>query len=234
LVVTKPAASQFQAQNDMERVRILYLRSSKYMFMLSWPAVFFLFFFHDNILMTWLGREDFIRVSYLVPILAVIHVGWLNLKTNYYIINGIGRHRAFAIIAVATTITSVILAVLFVKVANADLLGVAVGMGLPVIIVSFFIIPIYSCRVLCVNGVDYIKQCVLRLIVPLFIFVSILLVWKMIVVEMVLSQLLLCMACSVFVLGVSYWFLSLSKQERRVFSGIFNNIFRLSTGGSDN
>ncbi|MFC1677912.1 lipopolysaccharide biosynthesis protein [Planctomycetota bacterium] len=224
LVVIKPAASQFQALGDMERVRILFLRSIKYVLMVSLPAAFFLCIFRNEILMAWLGREDFIRVSYLIPILAITQVTWLSLQTSYFVINGIGHHRVFAIIAVVTTLTSIISAILFFKIGNMDLLGVAIGMSLPVVFVSLIIIPVYSCKVLSLSIFKYIRMCLLRLIVPLLTFILFLISWKRIVANMSLIQLLLCMFTSVVVIGISYWNITLSENERLIFKGIASNL----------
>ncbi len=224
IVVIKPAVSQFQAQDDMERVRILFLRSIKYVLMISLPAAFFLCIFRNEILMAWLGREDFVRVSYLIPILAIAQVAWLSLQASYFVINGIGHHRVFAIIAVVTTLTSIISAILFFEIGDAGLLGIAIGMSLPVIFVSLIIIPVYSCKVLCISIFKYIRVCLLRLIVPLLIFVFFLISWKKVVTNTSLIQLLLCMFSSVIVVGVSYWNITLSKNERLTFRDIAGNL----------
>ena len=122
------------------------------------------------------------------------------------------RNRAFAAIAFVTTLSSMASAILFVEVANADLFGVAIGISLPILVVSFVVVPIYSCSVLNLRITKYISVCLLQLISPLLIFVFFLMSWKVMTQYMSLIQLLLCMVCSVVVVGISYWFLAFNKN----------------------
>lgn len=223
LVVAKPAASQFQAQDDMERVRILLLRSVKYMVMASLLPCLFLCVFRQDVIMVWLNRQDFVEVSYLIPILAVTQVAWLSQQANYFVINGVGRHRAVAVMAVCSTVMSIVLATLFVKVTSLGLLAVALGISLPMLVVSLFVIPVYSCRVFEISIAKYLKTCFLRPILPIFLFWIFIALWKNYAVTLGLGQLMLCALTGTLIAFAGYWFLALEKSEKAIFKASFRN-----------
>ena len=228
LVVSKPAASEFQAQGDMARVRALFLRSMKYVVMAAMPPALFLCVFHHEVLLAWIGKEEFAAYSYLVPILALTQVAWLCQQAGYYVINGIGRHRPIAAMAVGSMVTSVVLAVILVKVASLGLLGIALGVSIPTVIVSGVLVPVYSCRVLEIPLVQYLKACLLRSAVPIVLFLAFIAGWKMMVERSELWQLLVCLAAGGSIVLAGYWCIALSKNERSVFVTLLAKVVRRS------
>lgn len=226
LVVAKPAASQFQARDDMVRVRMLFLRSIKYVFMLALPPVLFLCVFRKDVLMAWLGREDFVvAASSLIPILGVAQVAWLCQQANYYVINGIGRHRAIAVMAVCSTAMSVALAAVFVKTTSLGLVGIALGMTLPMSAVALFVVPVYSCKVLGISISEYVRRCFLESILPILLFFIFIVGWKKHAESLGLGELVLCLGIGVLIVFTGYWLLSLSESEKVVFKGLFVKVF---------
>jgi O-antigen/teichoic acid export membrane protein len=87
-----PAASEFQAQEQTERVKELYLRSLKYLVVLSVPMLGCLGLYASDVIEVWIGSAD----PLIVPTLQILLVSnFINVLTGpgFFIAIGIGSAR---------------------------------------------------------------------------------------------------------------------------------------------
>jgi O-antigen/teichoic acid export membrane protein len=142
--VILPLASQLDAENDRGRLRTLYLASSRLTLAIFLPLAVGVIIFARPFLKAWVGAP-YDRYAYLVVILTLASL----LDTSQWpagaILQGIGRHRLLAIIALGTAIANLGLSLALVH--PLGLAGVALGTLIPATIESLCFVQPYIMRV---------------------------------------------------------------------------------------
>lgn len=109
-----PAASELQAQEQTERVKELYLRSLKYLVVLSVPMLGCLGLFAPDVIEVWIGNAD----ALIVPTLQILLVSnFINVLTGpgFFIAIGIGSARIPMYSALVGLSLNVVLSVILLQ-----------------------------------------------------------------------------------------------------------------------
>jgi len=143
-----PAVSDLDTRGDKSRVREISFLTQKYSLLLIIPAGCFLVAMGREFLWIWVGEKFqdpavIDRMGVMLAILAVGHCLRLAQHSNYLVLVGRGKHRAFGILTALTALLCVCSSVISVKVFNWGLVGIAWSNFLPMALISGIILPIY-------------------------------------------------------------------------------------------
>jgi len=150
-----PAASKYHGERNAEALRQLFVRSTRYVAVLTVVAVIGLSAFSPAFLTLWQGDNyagaegaaTLARIAKTCRILVVGHgLFWLMLPA-FQVINGIGRNRVPAAVALVTGAVAMALILALSLRQDAEINDVAWGVVLPIIPAWAVLLPLYCCRV---------------------------------------------------------------------------------------
>jgi O-antigen/teichoic acid export membrane protein len=159
LKVLLPLASQLHAKDDRDRLRSLYLTSTRLTLALDVPLVCGLIVLSRPFLTRWVGVE-YASSTYLVTILAVASLLNTSMWPAGSILQGMGRHWPMALSAILTGLANLALSIWLVH--PLGLAGVALGTLIPTTIECFFVVTPYAMRH---NGVT-LRGLIREILVP--------------------------------------------------------------------
>ena len=161
--VLMPLASEFDAQRDTNRLRVLFTTATRLTLMISLPISLMMVFLGDWLLSAWVGAE-YAVYAYLVTILTIaILIDTLNWPAAL-ILQGMGCHHRLAPIAIGSGLANVVLSLLLVG--PFGLAGVAMGTLIPTVIeTTAFVIP-YAMRTIGVRPLELLKDVLLPVVAP--------------------------------------------------------------------
>jgi O-antigen/teichoic acid export membrane protein len=161
--VILPLASQFDAENDRGRLRMLYLTSSRLTLAIFLPLAVGVIIYAQPFLKAWVGAP-YDNYAYLVVILTVASLMDTSQWPAGAILQGIGRHRLLAIITLGTALANLGLSLALVR--PLGLAGVALGTLIPATIESLcFVLP-YVMRVNQISFRVVLKEIYLPALLP--------------------------------------------------------------------
>jgi O-antigen/teichoic acid export membrane protein len=161
--VLLPLASEFDARDEQQRLRGLYLVATRIVLTLAAGLAITLGVLGGSILSVWVG-EEYAEYGYLTAILAAAAVvDTLNWPAAS-ILTGMARHRPLAWIALASAVANVALSVALVD--PYGLKGVAVGTLLPSAVASLLLVLPLSLRTLHVELTEFLRSVVVPVIPP--------------------------------------------------------------------
>jgi O-antigen/teichoic acid export membrane protein len=216
----KPAASKLQEERRPEALRELFFLGTKYSVMVSTPMLVLFITYGDVILGQWLGSGYRAEMAILLTIMVVPMTFRLWSDAAFFIVAGMGRHRAFGLITVVSAGLSVLLSCVLVVMFDGGVVGIAYGFAIPIGLISGLVLPLYCCRVMEVSFVSFVRRSVLRGLgaATPFIVVTIGSRYLGLIPESRLSLVVMIAMLSIpGVLGA--WFLGFSAGERSRFRG---------------
>lgn len=160
-----PMASELDAENDKRGLQRLYLTSTRLTLAVFLSIGVGLIILAAPILTIWVGAE-YAQYSYLVAMLVIASLVDTSQWSAGLIMQGIGRHRFLAPIALASGIVNLLLSLVLVT--QLELLGVALGTLIPTTFFSLVIVMPYAMGVLNVSA----SQLLMRVLVPAFVPVA--------------------------------------------------------------
>jgi O-antigen/teichoic acid export membrane protein len=154
-VAIVPAAGKLQGERNYEALRRLLARATRYTAVVSFGGLIGLLFFSPAFLHLWVGPEYARKGSLealprIIDALRVLALGhtlfWLQIP-GFQMLNGMGRHRFAALLAVLTGLVACGLVALFALPIEASIADVSWGLLIPLIPSWGLVLPIYCCRV---------------------------------------------------------------------------------------
>lgn len=158
-----PLASELHAENNRGRLRSLYIISTRVTLGTFLAIGISLVVLAGPILTIWIG-EEFAKYADLVFILTL--ASFIDIPTwpAGFVLQGIGRHRFTAVMALCSGIANLILSLILVQ--HLGLTGVALGTLIPTAIICLgFILP-YAIRIIGVTVQQMYKYVFLPVFVP--------------------------------------------------------------------
>ncbi len=143
-IVLTPTASSLQGRGDLEEIRQLVIRSTRYSLYLALPMVLMLVVFGGSILRFWMGPR---YANALIP--AVLAVGYLPVLaqlSGLSILAGLNAHGRPGIARFIASLFAVGLNILVLRCFRWGLVGTAVAVTLPLAILNVVDIPRVLCR----------------------------------------------------------------------------------------
>jgi len=147
--VLAPAASEFQALNDKDKLANLLVSSTRAALFIVIPPIVFLLFLGKSFLCLWMGTE-FISSYPILVLLLFAEIANSMFFPASNIILGMHKHKYLAFIRVVEAILNLILSVILIQIFG--IIGVAVGTLFPSLILNFFFVLPYTVRVIRISA----------------------------------------------------------------------------------
>ena len=181
----------------------------------------------EPILTAWVGA-DYASGADLVGILILASF----LDTSQWpagsVLQGMGRHRPLAIIALVTGLTNLILSLVLVQ--YLGLMGVALGTLIPTSIGCMgFVLP-YAMRVIGVSAREVLNEIVLPVFIPAIPMALVLYVWRHMLQPSAMVSLLTAGGVSIVVYMMGYLSAGVCKAERDTCTGAARSTIRIASG----
>ena len=154
----KPMATLLDARDESDKVRSLYLLSTKYSMMIAIPGSLVFVLFGGDMLRAWMGQGYGGPGGMLLAVMAVPQMLRVSQLAGYYVVTGLGKHRFFGFTILVQAVSGIALAFVFAHVMGLGLLGVAIGVSIPEVVGCGFFIPRYCCKTLGLRVRDQLKR----------------------------------------------------------------------------
>jgi O-antigen/teichoic acid export membrane protein len=158
-----PLASELDAQNDRARLRWLYLTGTRLTLALFVPIACVLIFLAEPILALWVGAE-YMGSAHLVVILTLAGLVDISQWPAGALLQGMARHRRFALAALGTGIANLLLSIVLVR--PLGLTGVALGTLIPAAFEALAFTHPYTMRIIGVSWGDALRRAFLPALLP--------------------------------------------------------------------
>ncbi len=210
---TKPMTTLLQAEQEDEKIRRLFLLSTKYGLLVAAPAAASFLLFGDEILRAWVGRSHDGPGGLLLAILAIPQMLRVTQLAGYSVVTGLGKHRYFGLSVLIQAVSGLVLAFILARPLGLGLVGVAIGISIPEVIGNGFFIPRYCCRVVGVRAWDMIRGSVfpaMKATLPVILYLVAARLW--IPVDSRASVIAM-FGVAVAIWGAATWVLALGRDE---------------------
>lgn len=147
----------------------LFMKSTKVMAVVAVGVAGMLIAVGPSFIKLWVGK-GFEAAYPVLFLLALAQIVDQSQTPSIALLAGLGKQGVLAAFAIIEGIAAVILSVILIQ--KYALMGVAVGLAIPMVVTQALIRPIYVCRFLSVGLVGYYKKCLLKswlLVVVLFL-----------------------------------------------------------------
>lgn len=214
--VLVPFASEYEANVDKEKLSRLFIKATKYMYMLTGLIIPILIFGGKRLIGLWMGHEFVSNHIILVILLAPYF-----LSPSYFvtisILKGMGRLRVYTSLVIIEGVSNLVLSIVLAR--KIGLIGVAIGTAIPFIIMSGFIVTTYMLRILNVDVKRYFKLSISPALIPAAILscAVILLNRNTQVTSLIWYFLELGVCAAIYI--ISCFYLSLDKEEKSFYLG---------------
>lgn len=139
--VLSPTASEMETLGETQPLQAMLIAGAKYSVLLSWPILFALIVFGENLLVTWIG-ESHRDAARLLTILAVPTLFSLPQSAASSMLFGISRHRGVVALSLLNALLNLGLSLLWVR--PYGLVGVAMGTAVPLALVGGVATMVYA------------------------------------------------------------------------------------------
>lgn len=161
--VLLPLASQLDAEADRERLRGLYLTSTRLTLALSLPIGAALIVLAEPLIVAWLGPQYLDAAPILIVLTASSMIGLTQWPAGA-ILQGMARHQVIAVSALLTGVANLIISVILVQ--RIGVLGVALGTLIPTVVETLVFVLPYTTRRLDVRLLDVWRSCFVPALLP--------------------------------------------------------------------
>jgi O-antigen/teichoic acid export membrane protein len=162
LRIIMPLASQLEAEQDLGRLRALFLTGTRLTLAIYLPIGLGIAVLAEPLLSAWVGAE-YGQYAYLVWILLASGFFFASQATSSMVLQGIAKHKWVAIAAITSGVLNLGLSIILVQ--SMGLIGVAYGTLIPNILEWMFVLP-YSLVVLKVPAGMMLRKVLLPALLP--------------------------------------------------------------------
>jgi len=142
--VLGPTASSLHAGGQQSELRELLMKTGRLATYMALPAVLLFVIMGDPILHVWMGSRY--EQGLVLGILAVGQLAEMTCQPLISILTGMNLHGKLGFMNLGVAIFSVLLGIISVGVLGWGLVGAAISLALPVLIVNGIYMPIHACR----------------------------------------------------------------------------------------
>jgi O-antigen/teichoic acid export membrane protein len=153
--VFSPLTSQLDAQNDIDKIRTLFLKGTKFMLVIGLPISIVFIFMGKQFIGLWMGQAYSNITGNILAILTVMTLFSLPFFTITSVLLGISKHHITAYCRVIEAFVTIGLSVILIK--QFGLIGVALGNAIPDMIISLFVLPIIIKKILGIRFSEYLR-----------------------------------------------------------------------------
>jgi O-antigen/teichoic acid export membrane protein len=223
LMLLLPMASEIHARNDREKLRSLYIVSTRLTLAIFLPIGVALIILAQPLLTVWVGSA-YAEYAYLITILVIASLIDNSQWPAGFVLQGMARHQPLAAMTIGSGIANLILSIILVK--FMGLTGVALGTLIPTTIVCIGLVAPYAMRVIEVNVQEMASSVIVPAVLPAIPMIIALLVLREIIEPASLVTLSLVAGIGVLPYPVGYLLMSANEFERNLFRKNMGKIIR--------
>ncbi len=215
----KPAVSELDARDEHARIEEMALLAQKYTLFAIVPGVAFMLVMGGAFLDVWVGDrfpDEGVRRQ-LTTVLQILAIGAglrLSQHTNFIVLVGKGRHRAYGIATAVMVTSAVVLQIAAVRAFEADLVGIALGCAIPMGAISALFLPAYFRQRMGIGFRASLRKSVLPALAATAPGVAVVVIWAALHLPASWPELLLAVATSGLATGLGAWLFALAPVER--------------------
>jgi O-antigen/teichoic acid export membrane protein len=213
LRVVLPVASELHAGDDRQRLRHLYLVSSRVALAISMPVAVTLMVAGPTILTMWVGSA-YASDAYLLMLLAPAAVLATSQWPAAEVLQGMNRHRLVGVTSCVSGVASILLSILLLP--WLGLMGVAVGACVPIAMASLLVVTPFACRILHVSAGMMLREVWLPALVPSGAAALVLAAITRDAAISTYGRFATGLACSAVAYGALYFLMPATGAERRL------------------
>jgi O-antigen/teichoic acid export membrane protein len=218
--VVQPAVADLVARARSEELNALYLASTKFALMVALPIVFFILVYSHELMSVWLGESYLPDMARVLPIMAVGGAVSLWQLPGFFVVSALGKHRFFGFVTFVSAIGSAVVAAVVAFVFDFGLEGIVTTYVVPEILIMTFVIRPYVGRVIGVSALQDIRLSLLPALASMLPYVAILAAIRTRWIPETLLDLGIGVGLLCVPIGLGWWFIGLSRVERRRFMGM--------------
>jgi O-antigen/teichoic acid export membrane protein len=143
--VLAPTASELETRGEASKLHAMVIAGSKYSVLVSWPVLFALLVFGENLLTTWVGSR-YAGADRLLVILTIPTLLSLPQSAATSVLYGVSRHRGVVVLAIVNAALNLVLSIVWAR--TWGVIGVAYGTTVPLVLVGGVATIVYTCRAL--------------------------------------------------------------------------------------
>ena len=210
--VVQPTVSHFDAKGRSTEIQSLLINGTKYSLIIVLPVGCSYMFLGEELVSLWIGPKYASKAYPLLVILTFGIIAYVSQFTASRVLQGLAKHRVTSYAAICEAIANLVLSIALVR--EYGMVGVAIGTMIPMLCINIMVIPWYTCRVVGLSPILYVKEAYLTPIISVLIFSAILHVLLNFTRIHTWLSFWVVMLIGVSLYMVCVWFLCLSKSER--------------------
>jgi O-antigen/teichoic acid export membrane protein len=156
-----PVFSQYEAKKRNDLLTEKFLLTTKISSYLTIFLTGLLIIFGRAFIERWVGKEYIYSYKILVVLLIGVVFNLMNTPA-VQLLYGISKHKFLAVLNLWEGVVNLVLSIILLK--FAGIMGVALGTSIPMLIMSFFVLPIYTCKVIKLSMRKYYLEVMLPII----------------------------------------------------------------------
>ncbi len=216
--LTMPVFSQYEAKGDYKSIREKFMFITKLSSYLSILVGGTLIIFGKAFIARWVG-EKYLS-SYPILVVLVVPAIIASMQTpSVQLLYGISKHKFYAISNAVEGVANFILSLILVR--KFGIMGVALGTAIPMVVIKFFVQPVYTCRAIRLNVYRYYFVLIMPVILK---SCSILVVFWFLCKNFIIPNylhLLVFVSCEFILFTVIIFLAGLTNIEREYFQKAF-------------
>jgi len=214
----KPATTMLDSEGRRLMITRIYVLATKYSLMIAAPSSVLFMFWGENILKVWVGGEFSAQSASVLSVMTIPQMLRAVNTSGFVVLSGLGQARFFGRVTLVQALISVVLGYVLAELGGLGLLGVALGISIPELIVSGFVVPTYMVRTLDLKWGE-LRMSMFQALTAAIPFTVCFLVVSRFFTSETRVELLLVLALSALPLALGIWFLGLTQEERGHFKG---------------
>lgn len=211
--VLTPMVGSISARGKSEELKEFLIESTKYSVSFTLPILLFLAMLGDLVLHLWMGN-DYARLD----IILALSVG-LFLKISQApalrILMGMNAHGKLALLNLYLTVGMFAFALVFFNLYGWDLLNIAISLGIIFSVTSGIITPLYACRAVNINLVQYFLRSFTKPLLCNAVVVPWLVLMRQLDQVSIASNLLIALSGEMVILFIIYWIFLVPKPIKQ-------------------
>ena len=151
-----PDILKYASGNNLEGIRWLLVQSTCFLMFIAVPIMVGFIILGKEFIYLWMG-QGYEQCAPILSILAISYLGAVASFSCFQTLIGAGHIRFLAFITIAEGIMNLCLSIFFVMVCKLGIVGVALGTLIAMIGFTGAVVPIYTCRVVKMRLVTFLK-----------------------------------------------------------------------------
>jgi O-antigen/teichoic acid export membrane protein len=208
-----PTVSSLQSRGDLNEIRDLLMKATRYSCYLTLPGILTLVVFGGPIMQLWMGSS---YANGLIP--AILATGYLTVLMQipaWNVLAGLNAHGRVGLARFIASACSVVLNLLVLSHFHWGLVGTAVAVALPLMILNLVDIPLIVCRRFNLDVKRYYASVGIVPVVHVLPFAICLITCRILFREAPLTGLAVGMGTGVVLLGVLYWYVVFPERLKQ-------------------